>query len=215
MTSPSRGGSRRKRPVLLPVIAVLLATGLGTTAVLGGLDTIPDPPPQRLGPRAVLDQGQFRTEFVESVYTVVPPETEIGDERHRLDLVFKVTNLGDETAPVGVTPGPGRLGGGSFASSILRLDPAVGDQSGIGIVVSRDVESRQLHPGVTSTVIIRYDLRQPLRDPDTVTVDMGTFEYREGIMLTPGWWVVTESSGERVVPKVVAKVTLPVRREVA
>lgn len=220
MTSPARG-DRKKRPVLLPVLAVLFATGFGLTAVLGGLSAVPDPPPEQLGPGDTLDQGRFSTRFVEAVYTLVSPQEAWEEEKRYLDLVFEVTNQGKETTRVGNPPEPGKPpspGGTLFASSILRTDPVIEtQQGGFGSVRTRDgVQSTQLHPGVTSTVVVRYPLNANARVPDKITIDMGIFEYySETVFSGDEWWLATTTVDGKDVPTTAARVTLPVRQEAA
>ncbi|SDQ80646.1 hypothetical protein SAMN04489764_2194 [Thermostaphylospora chromogena] len=208
--------------MLLPVLAVLFATGFGLTAVLGGLSTVPDPPPEQLGPGDTLDQGRFSTRFVEAVYTLVRPPEEWEEERRYLDLVFEVTNKGNETTDVGSPPEPGKPpspAGTLFASSILRTDPVIETrQGGFGSVRTRDgTQSTQLHPGVTSTVVVRYPLTATARVPDKITIDMGAFEYySETFFFSDNqWWLATTTVDGKDVPATVARVTLPVRQEAA
>ncbi|MFI0417490.1 hypothetical protein [Spongiactinospora sp. 9N601] len=218
MTSPPGGGSRKKRPVLVPVIAVLLATGMGATAVLGGLDQVPDPPPAALGPGDTLDQGQFATQFVESKFVAVPPPNRFTKEKRLIDLVFKVTNLGEKTVQVGSPPAPGRRPSffTFFGGSVLRTEPEIESRSGgTAMVLTRGgTESRQLHPGVPATVVLRYELDQKARVPDKLVLHMGSFEMQERFPSKVAEWtsLMEEADQKSYAPVVVAKVTLPVER---
>src|SRR5262249_50211317 len=136
MTSPPGGGSRRKRPVLVPVLAVLLATGMGTTAVLGGLNEAPDPPPPMLGPGDTLDQGQFVTKIIGAKFHVLRGETEYDEDKRLLDLDFGVTNEGDSTIGLDspVMPGEKRTPS-SFPGTILKTVPAIKTEYGAATMV--------------------------------------------------------------------------------
>ncbi|RBQ21932.1 hypothetical protein DP939_04475 [Spongiactinospora rosea] len=204
--------------MLVPVIAVLLATGMGATAVLGGLDRVPDPPPAALGPGDTLDQGQFATRFLGTKFVAVPPANRFSEEKRFIDLMFKVTNLGAKTVPVGSPSPPGRRSSffSFFGGSVLRTEPEIKSGSGgTGLVLTRGgVESRQLHPGVPATVVVRYELDEDARVPGTLVLHMGSFEMQERFPSKVAEWssVMEEAGDKRYAPVVVAKVTLPVQR---
>ncbi|MFF5211663.1 hypothetical protein [Streptosporangium sp. NPDC000396] len=211
MTSPADGASRRRRPVAVPVATLVIATGLGITAALGGLGEVPDEPPKQLGPGASLDQGQFMTTFVES-RSLFKPDPFGGAGKRFLEIEFKVANKGDETAGVGL-PNQGKAPGFSFAKSLLKMTPEIKNDFGPIISVPGDgVPSKQLHPGMTSTVVVRYELPQGQRPPKKVQFDIGTFELSEGFLLDPEWNLVTDGDEDDAPPKVAAQVTLPVRQ---
>ncbi|MDF5751778.1 hypothetical protein [Spongiactinospora sp. TRM90649] len=217
MTSPP-GGGRKKRPVLIPVIAVLLATGLGATAVLGGLDRLPDPPPLTLKQGDVLDQGLFRTRFVGATLTTVAPRNTWDKEKRLLDLMFKVTSHADKTMPVGGPPDPGQPSAFFmlFGGSLLRTDPVLKTEfGGIAKVVDNGSESGQLHPGTTSTVRIRYDLPENTRVPDEIVLEMGGFELQQRFPSELVEWtsITTEVAEHKFAAEVAARVTLPIMRE--
>jgi hypothetical protein len=217
MTSPPGGGSRKKRPVLVPVIAVLLATGMGTTAVLGGLDQVPTKRVTQLGPGSFLDQGHYRTQFVGAKSYVIPPETQFGEPQRVLDVDLKVTNLSTKTDSVGTPPAPGGRSStyGAFANSILRTTPPIKTKYGAeAFVLSRGVQSHQLHPRVTNNVVVRYELDDGAEVPQQLVLDMGAHYLFAGINdPIPRWELTSEPVKDVNVPITVAKVTLPVRDE--
>lgn len=215
MTSPPGGESsdetRPRRPIAVPLTALIVATGLGITAALGGLGDAPEEPPKRLGPGASLDQGQFTTTFVEA-RSLFQPDPFRGPGKRFLELVMEVTNKGDETTGVG-SPSQGKTAGFFFAESLLKMTPEI--KNDFGPVVSipdEGVPSRQLHPGMTSTVVLRYELPQGQRPPKKVQFDVGTFELSEGLLFDPSWTLVTDGEADDAPPKVVAQVILPVGR---
>ncbi|MFF0309209.1 hypothetical protein ACFYSC_17410 [Streptosporangium sp. NPDC004379] len=209
MTSPPGAAARRRRPVAVPIAVLVAAAGLGITAALGGLGEAPDDPPRRLGPGAVLDQGEFTTRFVESRTTVRPGRYGGPDKRY-LEVVFRVTNKGDETTGVGA-PGQGGKPGYLFAGSLLRMTPELGGDFGPDVFVEGDgVPGRQLHPGMESTVVVRYELPEGRRAPERVLLDVGAFEHPEGFTQDIGWLLVKKDDDGP--PAVAAQVTLPVRK---
>ncbi|MCT9934765.1 hypothetical protein N5079_31615 [Planotetraspora sp. A-T 1434] len=223
MTSPPRG-SRRRRPVLVPVASALGAIGLGVTALFGGLKDAPEEPPPKVAQGQVIDQGQFRTQFIKAIDTT--EKDDFGGSKRYLELVLKVTNQGDKTTTVGVVPEPGhkvqRVSG--FAGSILRVTPEIKTKYGPDAsVLSYGIKSQQLHPGITTTVVVKYELEPTATAPNAVTVDLGSFVYDKisDRDQTYYWQVAPEgdlptdagSEAEAIVPAVAAQVTLPVRQE--
>ncbi|MFJ2030603.1 hypothetical protein [Streptosporangium sp. NPDC087985] len=211
MTSPPGGGTRRRRPVAVPIAALAMAAGLGITAALGGFDEAPEEPPEQLGPGSSLDQGEFMTTFVES-RTAVQPGLFGGPGKRFLEVVLEVTNQGAETTVVG-SPSQGGTPGFSFAKSLLKMVPEIKSPYGPTVSVpAGDASSSQLHPGMASTVVLRYELPQGQRPPRRVQLDVGTFEMSEGFILAPEWNLVADGDDEDAPPKVAAQVTLPVRQ---
>ncbi|MEV4097237.1 hypothetical protein [Streptosporangium saharense] len=210
MTSPSGGENRRRRPVAVPIAALVAATGLGVTAALGGLAEAPQEPPKQLGPGATVDQGEFTTTFVES-RTAFQPDTYGGAGKHFVEIVLKVTNKGDKTVQVG-SPWYGKERGLLFGAGLLKVTPEIKTPYGpLSSVATQGVPSQQLHPDVPSTVVIKYQLTEGQRAPQQVKLDVGTFEFNEGFSHELGWVLVSEDpSGP---PTVAAQVTLPVRRK--
>ena len=124
MTSSRRGGTRRRRPVLIPVLAVLLAAGVGVIGLLGGFAEAPEEAPPALGEGAVLDQRMYHTRFDRATVTLVPQE--LGPPKRFLELRFTVTNRGAETSSVGSVPeSPDQAAGPGFAASLLRVTPEI------------------------------------------------------------------------------------------
>lgn len=217
MTSSPNGA--RRRPVLVPVATALAVVGIGVTAALGGLKEAPEEPPPKASPGETIDQGQFRTQFIKAIDT-----TEKGDfdsTKRYLELVLKVTNMGKETASVGAVPQPGdkvpEVGGG-FASSLLRTRPEIKTKYGPQIsVLSYGIESRQLHPGITTTVVVKYELDPTATAPEQISLDVGSYVYEaSGLVDQSQYWQLV---GERedgkgpFVPEVATQITLPVRKE--
>ncbi|NAS25397.1 hypothetical protein GT755_27400 [Herbidospora sp. NEAU-GS84] len=210
-----------RRPVLVPVVALLSVSGLGVTAGTGGLDTEPDSPPKQYQAGATIDQKLFKTQFVKAV------DVAEGD-RHAVELVLKVTNEGDTTESVGaMATGPKVSRHGRLGSTILKTTPPLGKPDSypeIG-VWSHGVRSFQLHPGITHTVVIRYDLPEGATPPEKVTVDVGGFveepvsrrDPRELWQVEPDKDLPTGAGDEMALiePKVIAQVTLPIRPEEA
>ena len=214
MSSPR--GSRRRRPVLVPVATAVVAAGIGVTAVSGGLAQASDEPPPKVAPGKVIDQGQFRTQFVKAIDTI-EPET-FGDPKHYLWLAFRVTNVGKETTSIGLLPEPNKIRSMpfSFAGSILRVRPEIKTEYGPEVYgADFGVKTRLLHPGVTTSVLVKYELEPTATAPTSVTVDVGRFVYEPlGIRdQTHYWQLVGEDDGDTFVPDVAAEVTLPVKRE--
>ncbi|MFI7440827.1 hypothetical protein [Nonomuraea indica] len=213
MTEPSGGSDRTGRPVLVPVAGLVAVTALGITALLGGLNEAPDEPPV-LGKGAVLDQGRYATRFVGSRVRGVPADSPFCEERRFVELVFEVTNKSDETAPVGLPPAKPEQAafGETFASSLVKISPAFPADAGPFVfAVAKGGETRQLHPGVKSTVIVRYRLEDGDEPPESVTLDVAGFAYEPGFNdPTERWQKVTEDTDGRLTPEVKARVTLPV-----
>ncbi|WP_449063062.1 hypothetical protein [Planomonospora algeriensis] len=209
MTSPPGGDTPRRRPIAVPVTALVLSAGLGVTAALGGFADAPKEPPKQLGPGAVVDQKQFLTKFVTSRTVFQPDEYGPGGKRF-LEVELEVTNKGDATTGTG-SPGPK---GFLFAKGLLAMSPATTPEGdAIVNIADEGVPSRQLHPGMASTVVLRYELPEGQEAPEKVRFDVGTFEFQEQFTIATGSWVL-EQDGEAddSPPKVVAQVTLPVER---
>ncbi|MFC0864592.1 hypothetical protein ACFHYQ_20075 [Sphaerimonospora cavernae] len=217
MTSPSHG-TRRRRPVLVPVAAALAAAGIGVTAALGGLKEAPPEKPPQLTPGQAIDQGQFRTEFLEAVDTT--EQGSFGMTKRYLEIFIKVTNLGKETTRVGLLPKPGKISEMplSFAGSLLSVNPEIKSKYGADVfVLSYGIESRQLHPGITTTVVVKYELEPTATAPAEIRVDVGRLFYGAlGIRdRTHYWQLVGEDKDGEFTPTVAAQVSLPVRQEQA
>ncbi|WP_432929490.1 hypothetical protein ACQPZZ_05300 [Microbispora sp. CA-135349] len=219
MTS-SPNGARRRRPVLVPVASALAVVGIGVTAAFGGFTEAPEKPPPTASPGETIDQGQFRTQFIKAIDTT--EQGDFGTTKRYLELVLKVTNMGKETASVGIMPEPGKgfRQSTTFASSLLRTRPEIKTKYGPQVsVFSLGVESRQLHPGITTTVVVKYELEPTAAAPPEISLDVGSFEYQKiGLRDQTHYWML---AGEReddkgaFEPEVAARITLPVRKESA
>ncbi len=216
MTS-SPNGARRRRPVLVPVALALAVVVIGVTAAFGGLKDAPDAPPPTVSPGDTIDQGQYRTQFIKAIDT-----TEKGDfdtTKRYLELVLKVTNMGKETASVGVIPDSGKYSPfGSFAGSLLRTRPEIKTKYGPQVsVLSLGVESHQLHPGITTTVVVKYELEPTATAPPEISLDVGSFVYEQLGLLNQGqaWQLAGAYKDDNgpFEPEVAAQITLPVRKE--
>ncbi|GAA0391171.1 hypothetical protein GCM10009530_48060 [Microbispora corallina] len=216
MTS-SPHGARRRRPVLVPVASALAAAGIGVTALLGGLKDAPDKPPPKVGPGDVIDQGEFRTQFIKAIDTT--EKGDFGDTKRYLELVLKVTNMGDATTHVGTLPKPGdkfsTITG--FAGSLLRTRPEIKTKYGPeASVLSYGIKSQQLHPGITTTVVVKYELEPTATAPEEIGVDLGGYSYDPvGLRDQTHYWQLVGEEDDKGVftPTVAAQITLPVRRE--
>ncbi|MET8336774.1 hypothetical protein [Streptosporangium canum] len=211
MTSPPGGETSRRRPIAVPVAALVIATGLGITAALGGFAEAAEAPPKQLGPGSSLDQGEFTTKFTEARSLFQRDPFDGGGKRF-LEIELEVTNKSDETTGVGA-PGKGKSPGFMFAQSLLKMDPEIGGDLGPTVSVPDEgVPSRQLHPGMTSTVVVRYELPAGDRPPKKIKLDVGVFEEPETFNIDLGWVLVKDGDADDAPPKVAAQVTLPVNQ---
>ncbi|MFC7645473.1 hypothetical protein ACFQX6_36285 [Streptosporangium lutulentum] len=132
-----------------------------------------------------------------------------------MEIEMEVTNKGDTTTLVG-RPNDKGYNSPFFAGSLLKLTPEIKMEYGPDAFASADgVQSGQLQPGMPTKVVIKYELPNGQRVPERVRMDVGTFEFSEGITLTPGWHLVTEDAVDETRPSltVAAQVTLPVQSE--
>ncbi|WP_188195429.1 hypothetical protein [Nonomuraea sp. SYSU D8015] len=216
MTEPSGGSTDKpRRPVAVPAVGLVALTAIGITALLGGLNEAPDEP-EPLGQGAVLDQGRYETKFVESRVTVERAQSEFQQDKRFLELVFDVTNKGDETSAVGRPPDKieRAFTAETFAGSLVKISPALPKESGPFIFVrTKGGESTQLHPGVKSQVIVRYKLNENEQPPEKVTLDVGTFEFVDNpVFNDPHWKLTSKEVGDKHMPEIKARVTLPVKK---
>ncbi|WP_327585875.1 hypothetical protein OHA25_01740 [Nonomuraea sp. NBC_00507] len=214
MTEPSGGSTDKpRRPVVVPALALVAFTAVGITALLGGLNERPDPPPKALNPGQTLDQGQFDTQVVESKVIVEKAENQFAEDKRYLDVVFKVTNKTDQTVSVGAVPHD-KSRGFFFGSTLLKMTPQIKTEFGPDLfVLSKGVTSRQLHPGIQSTVVARYELDAATQPPKQVSYDMGAMEHHENPLTgVSNWFLVSEPEllTNKLENKVVAKITLSV-----
>ncbi|NJP91964.1 hypothetical protein HCN51_21285 [Nonomuraea sp. FMUSA5-5] len=216
MTEPSGGSTDKpRRPVAVPAIALVAITVVGITALLGGLNEAPEEP-ETLGPGAVLDQGRYTTKFVESRVTVERADSDFAEDKRFLELVFDVTNTSDKTSGVGSPPAKIERAyqAADFAGSLVKISPAFPEDAGpFSFVRVKGGESRQLHPGVTRQVIVRYTLKEGQQPPDKVTLDVGAFEYSEDpVAAVPHWELESKEAGKGFLPEIKARVVLPVKK---
>ncbi|GAA0985237.1 hypothetical protein GCM10009555_060320 [Acrocarpospora macrocephala] len=194
-------------------------SGLGATAGFGGFAEVPKERPPAVAQGVVVDQSLFRTQFLKAV-----DKTENG--ARAVELILKVRNMGEETTNVGLVPEPGpkvRRHGG-FANALLRVTPPIEtDNAPQAYVLGYGVQSHQLHPGITHTVVVRYDLKPGAVPPAQITIDVGGFvlatisrrDQRELWQIAPKR-ELPQGAGQEddpVEPAVIAQVTLPVRPE--
>ncbi|MGI5284373.1 hypothetical protein ACQEVF_13660 [Nonomuraea polychroma] len=214
MTEPSGGSpDKPRRPVVVPAAALVALTAVGITALLGGLNERPDPPPKTLKPGQTLDQGQFDTQVVESKFVVERAENQFAEDKRYLDVVFKVTNKTDQTVSVG-SPPHDKSSGFYFGSTLLKMTPQIKTKYSPDLfVLSKGITSRQLHPGVQSTVVARYELDAATQPPKQVSYDMGAMEHQENPLTgLSDWFLASEPEPltNKLEKKVVAKITLSV-----
>jgi hypothetical protein len=211
--SPSPRGARRRRAVLVPVAAALAAAGVGVTAAFGGLKQAPGEPPPTYTAGATLDQGEFLTQFVKAAD--VSEKSDFGNVKRFLQMTFKVTNQGKETATVGFPPEPGKSGSGvGWAGSLLSITPGAPDKKSPVATFIRDhgVQSSELQPGVPHTVIVRYELPATATAPPAVTLNVGAFEFTAETHAVAGhFWSLISDGDDK--PATAATVTLDVKRE--
>ncbi|MDH2426960.1 hypothetical protein [Sphaerisporangium sp. TRM90804] len=228
--TPTPPTARRRRAVLVPVLAVLAAVALGAGAAFGGLEEAPKEQPRRLGKGATLDQGQMSTRFVDAV---VRPGGEgapgVPGKRY-LQLHLRVTNQDSRTISAQAM---------DRALPTVRTDGKVfktlQDSRTVGVsphIVVKDADPdhyySQLPPGVPTDVILSFEMPPGRAAPKTVQIDAVSFEWRESFFWrTHSWSVVSEpapqpaagpganAAATRYVPVVAARVELPAREETA
>ncbi|TMR07585.1 hypothetical protein ETD86_51465 [Nonomuraea turkmeniaca] len=195
-------------------MAMVALTGIGITALLGGLGEAPEEP-DALGPGSVLDQGRYSTKFVESRVKVEEGKFDFDQDKRFVELVFEVTNKGDETAPVGLPPKKieQAFTATSFAGSLVKITPAFTEEAGpFAFGLSKGGETRQLQPDVPTQVILRYRLKDNENPPEKITLDVAAFEFEPDFLSdTPQWGMVSKEVGDKRMPEVKARVTLSVK----
>lgn len=218
MTEPSGASSEKpRRPVVVPAVALMAFTAIGITALLGGLSEAPEEP-EALGPGSVLDQGLYSTKFVESRMAVEKAKGTWDKDKRFVELVFEVTNKGDETYQVGLPPVKleQAFTSNSFAGSLVKITPAFPKDSGpLTFAQAKGGETGQLQPGVTSQVIVRYRLNDTEQPPEKITMDVASFEFEpEWNTNVPRWRMIAEENLEnyKFYPEIKARVTLAVKK---
>ncbi|MEV0383342.1 hypothetical protein [Nonomuraea sp. NPDC050643] len=217
MTEPSgESTDKPRRPVVVPATGLVMLTAVGITALLGGLTEVPEVP-DPAAKDVVIDQGQFSTKFVGARVTVEKSESTFLEDKRFVEMVFDVTNLGDETASVGIPPSQWDKAylGTSFAGSLVRISPAFSKDAGpfaFGLAKGGG-ETGQLHPGVKTQVVVRYKMKETEQPPKEVVLDVASFEYEPGFLNDiPSWRMVTDQKGEKFFPEIMNRVTMPVER---
>lgn len=218
MTEPSGASSDKpRRPVVVPALALMAFTAIGITALLGGLSEAAEEP-EALGAGAVLDQGLYATKFVESRVTVQKAESQWDEDKRFVELVFEVTNKGDRTYQVGLPPAKleQAFTSDSFAGSLVKITPTFPKDAGpFTFAQAKGGETGQLHPGVTSQVILRYRLKDNEQPPEKITMDVASFEYEPGFNSNvPRWQMVSNENLDtmKFYPEIKARVTLAVKK---
>lgn len=235
MTS-SRRGTRRRRPVLVSVSALVVAAGSVAITVLGGFAEAPEKPPPAVRPGEEIDQDLFRTTVVDAVVRTLPggdaggagdagASGSAGAGRTVLDVTLKVFNNATSSAPMlylersllRVAPPEGRplleappsaRGGGTSATpSPDASEPAWRHET---FIPAQGVDSRLLPPQLTSTVVLRFSVRDGLTPPERLVIDFGAYElYQDWFTKRTRPELVVDEDEEKVVA---ARVTLPVKR---
>ena len=165
----------------------------------------------------MIDQGEFRTQFIKAIDTT--EKNDFGGTTRFLELVLKVTNMGDSTTRVGVVPTPGAKTSQlvtSFAPSLLRTRPEIKTKYGPqASVLSYGIESQQLQPRITTTVVVKYELEPTATPPAEISLDVGSFFYGElGLRDQTSYWQLNGDDDDGTfVPEVAVQVSLPVRQE--
>nr|SBO91873.1 hypothetical protein BN4615_P1387 [Nonomuraea gerenzanensis] len=196
-------------------MALVAITAIGITALLGGLNETPDAP-DPLGAGAVLDQGLYSTKFVESRLKIEPAQNEWDEEKRFVELIFDVTNKGDETVSVGLPPQKieQAFTYTSFAGSLVKISPAFDKDAGpFAFGLSKGGETGQLHPGVPTQVVLRFKLKENEQPPEQVTLDVASFEFESQFNdNVAAWQMVSEEVGDKHLPEIKARVTMPVKQ---
>ncbi|TYB69923.1 hypothetical protein FXF51_07165 [Nonomuraea sp. PA05] len=217
MTEPSGGSTDKpRRPVVVPALALVTFTAVGITALLGGLNEAPEQP-DPLSEGAVLDQGLYSTKFVGSRVKIEPAQNDWDEEKRFVELVFNVTNNSDETLLVGLPPEKVEQAFSStfFAGSLVKIDPAFTheDAGPFAYALSKGGETRQLHPGVPTEVILRYKLQKGQQPPAKITLDVASFEFTAQFNNNvEAWRMIAKEVGEKHLPEIKARVTMSVKK---
>ena len=219
MASHRDGSRRRRRPVLVPVSLLVAAAGLAVAALLGGFAEAPPEPPETLGKGDTIDQVRIRTTFTDAVARRGGDDFGVSDKRYLL-IHLNVTNLSDETVSAHSVV--------SASIPTVRADGKVIkgeelDDLGPRIVINEQGRYlNQIHPRLTRPVIMAFELPPDGTAPQQVELDVATFEWRESFFYETHSWVVAldeipgpggDRTRTRYVPRVVAKVEMPVRVE--
>lgn len=223
MTSLTPGEAPRRRPVLIPAVAVLAAATVGVSAAFGGLKEAPEPTAKQLGKGAEFDQGRMKTVFEDAVVRRGNNNgLGVSDKRY-LQIIMKVTN--ESNATILAQAMDQALPTVRADTKTIKPSPDTKDIGPRIVTLYQGESYGQLHPGVTATVVMSFELTQGAVTPEKVQIDAATYEWRVGFSdQTHSWVRTTEEKpatpedrkrGETVsqVPKVGAQINLPVRAE--
>jgi hypothetical protein len=211
------------------VSAVVVATGSIVVAALGGFTEAPEKPPPSVRVGEEIDQDLFRTTVVDAVVRTVPQSGSTlgnaGGEQTVLDVTLKVFNNATSSVPtlyldrsllriappqgpalVEALPGPGAEA--NATPSPRSSGPVWRHEI---FVPASGVNSRLLPPRLTSTVVVRFPVRDGLTPPERLTIDFGEYElYEDWLTKRTRPELVTDHELKKVVA---ARVTVPVKRE--
>jgi hypothetical protein len=188
MTSPG-GGQPRRFPVFIPVALVVVALGLAATAFFGGFHEVPEPSPEPLAKKGVVDQGQVSTEFEDAIVRNGGQDgVGIADKRY-LDLFLTVTNQTDKTISAYSVIDKGFVTVRADGKTIKS--PKDGALDGPRIVtLTKGEPGDQLHPGVPTRGLVSFELAEGQRPPDRVEIDAADFEWFESFIDESHYWTV-------------------------
>lgn len=198
-------------------------------ALLGGFASAPEPPPPTIRVGEEVDQDLFRTTVVGAAVRTVAQDGAAGTaglgDRQVLDLTLKVFNKASSSVPLHY-----------LEQSLLRIAPPQGRplveaRRGPGdaptpapsptapdeptwrhemFIPAGGVPSRLLPPRLTSTVVMRFHVRDGLTPPERLTIDFGKYELHKD-------WFTRRTRPELVIDDerrkvVTARVNVPVKR---
>ncbi|MEV0581408.1 hypothetical protein [Nonomuraea sp. NPDC050310] len=192
MTEPD-GGTTPKRPVAVPVVALLAATALGITALFGGLAEVPTDPPAKLAEGAKVDQVRFETEFLGARSVLQKAPNEFAEDHRYLDVLVKVTNKTDSTEYVGKPWVSESTRGSGWGESVRLMEPQ--GLTDVMAYVDNPERTSQLFPDVPATVVVRYELDVAAQPPAQVALKVAAFEEAEDEFDGHAYW---DLAGEQV-----------------
>ncbi|MFI6476330.1 hypothetical protein ACIBH1_00270 [Nonomuraea sp. NPDC050663] len=192
MTEPS-SGSKPKRPVVVPAIALVMATALGITALMDGFDEAPKEEPKILAEGGKIDQTLYETEFLGAKVTFQKAPNEFAKDHRYLDIMLKVTNKGTATTWTGMPWAGSDKSGSGYGESLIVKEPVL--TTSPTLEVASEQRSTLLHPGVPTQVLLRYELDLKAKAPEQVVISVAGFEETEDEYDGTTRW---EAAGEKV-----------------
>ncbi len=197
---------------------------MGVTAAFGGLKDAPAKQLEQLGKGAEVDQVRMRTKFEDAV---VRPGGKDGigtSDKRYLQIIMKVTNQSDATMLAQIMDDalPTVRADGKTLKPAADPDVTLGPRV---VVVSGGHAYDQLHPGMTATVVMAFELASGQPAPERVVIGAATYEWYESFFSETHYWVpVTEEAPltaedrkkgrtVRYEPVIDTQVSLPVREE--